>query len=142
MNLSTVVLDYDGTIATSGELHPEVRTAILELRAAGQTVILATGRILADLQRAMGDLRLVDAVVAEDGAVLAFPDSGRSTTLAPLPAVLIDELRRRGVRVAVGECIVESDADVAPMVLGLVRELELPLVLAFNRGRLMTLPQG
>lgn len=142
MNLSVVVLDYDGTIATSGVLHPDVRAAIAQVRAAGLTVILATGRILADLQRVMGDVRLVDAVVAENGAVLAFPDTGRSTALSPVPTMLIDHLRQRGVELVAGECIVEADAAAAPIVLESIRALELPLVVAFNRGRLMVLPQG
>src|SRR5438477_323302 len=43
MHLGVVVLDYDGTIATSGVLDQDVRSAILELRAAGVTVVLATG---------------------------------------------------------------------------------------------------
>ena len=94
MNPGVVVLDYDGTIATSGELAPDVRSAIVALRAAGITVILATGRILSDLQRVMGDLRLLDAVVAENGAVLAFPDTGRSTVLGRAPAKLVDRLRQ------------------------------------------------
>jgi HAD superfamily hydrolase (TIGR01484 family) len=71
LNLSVVVLDYDGTIADNGVLNPEVRASIAEVRARGLTVMLATGRILSDLQRVLGDLRVVDAVVAENGAVLA-----------------------------------------------------------------------
>ena len=142
MNLSVVVLDYDGTIAHNGLLHPEVRAAIAEIRASGLTVVLATGRILRDLQRLLGDLRLVDAVVAENGAVLAFPESGRSTAFGAAPASFVESLRRRNVQVAVGECVVETDASAAPIVLDLVRQMELPLVLAFNAGRLMVLPQG
>jgi hydroxymethylpyrimidine pyrophosphatase-like HAD family hydrolase len=142
MSLSVVVLDYDGTIADDGVLHPDVRAAITEARTAGLTVVLATGRILTDLQRVLGDLRLVDAVVAENGAVLAFPDSGRSTVLGAAPSTLVDALREHGVEVAVGECVVEADASAAPIVLELVRKMELPLVLAFNAGRLMILPQG
>jgi hydroxymethylpyrimidine pyrophosphatase-like HAD family hydrolase len=141
LNLGVVVLDYDGTIAIDGELDPAVESAIVDLRAAGMTVLLATGRIVADLHRVMGDLRLVDAVVAENGAVVAFPESGRSTTFGPLPVTLIDALRERGLDVALGECVVEAEATAAPVVLELIRQLELPLVLAFNRARMMVLPQ-
>jgi soluble P-type ATPase len=41
LNLSVVVLDYDGTIADNGVLHPEVRAAIAELRASGFTLVAA-----------------------------------------------------------------------------------------------------
>jgi HAD superfamily hydrolase (TIGR01484 family) len=94
LNLSVVVLDYDGTIADNGVLHPEVRAAIAEIRASGLTVVLATGRILSDLQRVLGDLRVVDAVVAENGAVLAFPESGRSTALGAAPDSFVAALRQ------------------------------------------------
>jgi hydroxymethylpyrimidine pyrophosphatase-like HAD family hydrolase len=142
LSLSVVVLDYDGTIADNGVLHPEVRAAIAEIRASGLTVVLATGRILSDLQGVLGDLRVVDAVVAENGAVLAFPESGRSTALGAAPDSFVAALRQRNVQVTVGECVVETDASAAPIVLDLVRQMELPLVLAFNAGRLMVLPQG
>ena len=36
----------------------------------------------------------------------------------------------------------EADAALAPRILAVIRELELPLVLLFNRSRLMVLPQG
>jgi hydroxymethylpyrimidine pyrophosphatase-like HAD family hydrolase len=137
-----LVLDYDGTIAQDGVLNADVRTAIADVRSTGMSVVLATGRILCDLQRVMGDLRIVDAIVAENGAVLAFPDSGRSTALGAAPAGFAEELRHRGVEVAVGDCIVETDASAAPTVLEVVRQMELPLVLVFNAGRLMILPQG
>jgi soluble P-type ATPase len=47
-----LALDYDGTIAQDGRLHPDVRTAIEEARTRGITVVLVTGRILGDLRRA------------------------------------------------------------------------------------------
>jgi hypothetical protein len=84
----------------------------------------------------------VDAVVAENGAVLAFP-SGHSRLLGhPPPPVFLDELRHRGIEFAEGQCVVEADAASAPRILAVIRELELPLVLVFNRDRLMVLPQA
>jgi len=70
MKFSVLALDYDGTIAREGVLDPEVRTAIAEVRAQGITVVIASGRVLADLEHVAGDLGCVDAVVAENGAVL------------------------------------------------------------------------
>lgn len=82
MRLGVVALDYDGTIAVHGALDPAVRAAILRARERDITVVLVTGRILDELRRVAGDLRFVDAVVAENGAVLAFP----ATTHRPVPA--------------------------------------------------------
>jgi hydroxymethylpyrimidine pyrophosphatase-like HAD family hydrolase len=143
MKLSALALDYDGTIATDGRLSPAVRDAIGEVRRHGIVVVLATGRRLADLHRVAGDLQCFDAVVGENGAVLEFPSSGRHTRLGhpPNPDVL-EVLRQRKIDVTAGECVIEADASAAPAVLEAIRTLELPLVLAFNRGRLMVLPQA
>jgi len=141
MKLSAFVLDYDGTIAVDGVFNPAVRSAIASVRRRGIVVILATGRQLGDLRRLVGDLACFDVVVAENGAILDFPASGRHATLAhPPSAGFLTELRARHVDFAVGECVVETDASAAPIILQVIRSLQLPLTLHFNRGRLMVLP--
>lgn len=143
MRFRTLALDFDGTIALDGQLDPEVDRALEELGARGLTRVLVTGRILADLRCRLGHLRDFDAIVAEEGAVLAFPRSGTSRLLGRPPAPeLLEGLRRHGLEARVGQCLVECDASLAPAVLGLIRELELPLVIHFNRGRMMILPQA
>jgi hypothetical protein len=90
-----------------------------------------------------GDLHFVDGVVAENGAVLHFPDSDHTSTLAPrISEGFIVELRRRGIPFGAGQCLVDADASEAPRLLEVIRALQLPLVLMFNAGRVMTLPQG
>lgn len=143
MKFSTLALDFDGTIARNDVLDPGVRDAIAEVRAKGIVVILVTGRILDDLRRVAGDLHFADAVVAENGAVIEFPDSGYSRLLAPsAPEVLVKELKRQGVPFAAGQSVIDAHADSAPQILAILRRLELPLVLAFNRSRVMVLPQA
>ncbi|HXX45650.1 MAG TPA: HAD family hydrolase [Candidatus Acidoferrales bacterium] len=142
MKFRVLALDYDGTIAQDGILDPDVKSAILEARARGIVVVLVTGRILSDLKRLMGDLSFFDAIVAENGAVLSFL-SGHSRVIGQTPpAAFQDELRRRGLEFLVGQSIVECDANCAPQVLAAIRQLELPLLILFNRGRLMVLPQS
>lgn len=142
MKFRVLALDYDGTIAQDGMLDPTVKAAIMEARARGIVVILVTGRILDDLKQLVGDLGFFDAVVAENGAVLSFL-SGHSRLIGqPPPAVFVEELRRRQIGFTLGQCVVESDAGSAPRILAVLRELELPLLLLFNRSRLMVLPQG
>jgi hydroxymethylpyrimidine pyrophosphatase-like HAD family hydrolase len=137
-----LALDYDGTIAVDGALDPHVRAAIAEVRAAGVAVVLVTGRILDDLRRLTGDLRFVDAVVAENGAVVVYPMTGHSMVLgSPPPVPFVDHIRQHEIEIAVGTCVVEASASDAHRVLSVVREMELPLVLLFNRSRLMILPE-
>ena len=143
MKLSAIALDYDGTVARGDVLEPSVRGAIAAARTKGITVLLVTGRILDELRRVAGDLHFVDAVVAENGALLHFPDSGHTSTLAPTVSEdFLAELRRRGIPFSAGRSLVDADANEAPRLLEVVRTLQLPLVLIFNAGRVMTLPQG
>ena len=143
MKLFAVAVDFDGTIAFGDAVDPAIRDAIAELRTRGVTVLLATGRILGELKRVAGDLHFVDAVIAENGAVLHFPESDHTTTLAPpVPAGFVDELTKRGVRCTAGQALVDASAADAPALLDVIRALELPLVLVFNKSRVMTVPQG
>jgi hydroxymethylpyrimidine pyrophosphatase-like HAD family hydrolase len=143
VKFSTLALDFDGTIARNDVLDPEVRKAISEARAEGIVVLLVTGRILDDLRRVAGDLYFVDAVVAENGAVIEFPDTGYSRILAePPPKVLLNELRREGITFEVGQSIIDADSNTAQRILAILQRLELPRVLLFNRSRVMVLPQA
>lgn len=144
MKCTTLALDYDGTIAEHDRLDPGVRTAIASARSRGITVLLVTGRILDDLRRVTsGDLRFVDAVVAENGAVVHVPQSGYTNVLAPLiPPALLEGLRQDGIAFTAGQCLVDADANQSLRVVEVIRRLELPLVPIFNRSRVMILAQG
>lgn len=143
VKLSVLALDYDGTITRGDAVDPGVRAAIAAARESGVTVLLVTGRILDELRRVAGDLHFVDGVVAENGSVVHFPDNGHTSTYAPpVPAGFLDELRRRGIPHQAGQCLVDADANEAARLLEAIRTLELPLVLLFNHGRVMTLSQG
>jgi hydroxymethylpyrimidine pyrophosphatase-like HAD family hydrolase len=143
VKLSVIALDYDGTIARHDRLDPSVLQAIAAARTNGIVVLLVTGRILSELQRVAGDLRFVDGVIAENGAVMFFPETGHQTVLAPLvPDAFLRELRRLGVPHHAGHALVDADAGDAARMLDVIRALEVPLVLLFNGGRVMALPQG
>ncbi len=143
MKLSVIALDYDGTIAKNDAVGQPVRDAIAAARAAGIVVLLVTGRILGELRRVAGDLHFVDGVIAENGALVHFPDSGYTSAISPLvPDILLRELVRRGIPFQAGQCLVDAAANEAPRLLEAIRALELPLVLVFNGGRVMVMPQG
>lgn len=143
MKLRVLALDFDGTITENDSVSVEVRAAIGDARRRGIKVVLVTGRRVAHLRETAGDLTFVDGVVAENGAVLTFPQSGEATVLGLRASEpLLAELRRRGVVHERGEVVVECEAKAAHEVLSIIRELQLPLVLLFNRDRLMILPQG
>lgn len=143
MKLSVIAVDFDGTIARDDALDAAVRQAIADARARRIMVAIVTGRRLDDLRGAAGDLHVVDAVVAENGAVLHFPATGYTSVLAaPPPPTLLDELTARNIPHTAGQCLVEAAAADAPAILDAIRTRELPLVLIFNRSRLMLMPQS
>ncbi|HEX7282716.1 MAG TPA: HAD hydrolase family protein [Vicinamibacterales bacterium] len=143
MKLFALALDYDGTIAFDDTVDPLIRDAIAAARTSGITVLLVTGRILDELRQVAGSLHFVDAVIAENGAVLHLPASNHTTLLgAALPAAFVTALRQRGISFRAGHSLIDADADDAPQLLQIIRNLELPLVLAFNKGRVMTTVQG
>ena len=143
MKLSVLALDYDGTVARDDRLDPSVREAITEARRRGIKVMVVTGRTVNELRRVAGELNFVDGVVAENGAIVHFPDGGLTAPLAPpLPPAFAAGLRERGIPFTAGECLVDADASAAPRMLEVIRELELPIVLVFNRSRVMALTQG
>jgi hydroxymethylpyrimidine pyrophosphatase-like HAD family hydrolase len=143
MKLSVIALDYDGTITRDDRLNTPVIEAIADARRRGVAVMLVTGRRLDDLRRVAGKLHFVDGVVAENGALVHFPDGGLTTTFAPpvAPAFLA-RLQEEAIPFQAGQCLIEADASAAPRMLDLIRELELPIVLVFNRSRVMAMTQG
>ncbi|HBZ71311.1 MAG TPA: hypothetical protein DEP35_16910 [Deltaproteobacteria bacterium] len=143
MKLKLLALDYDRTIAENGQLDRGVRSALIEARRKDITLVLATGRILGDLQRLPCGLELFDAVVAENGAVLNFPDTGRTIVLAEPPEqIFVQELTRRNIPFLAGTCLIELRSEYAEPAFAVIRELELPLAVAFNRERAMVLPEA
>jgi hydroxymethylpyrimidine pyrophosphatase-like HAD family hydrolase len=143
MKLSVLALDYDGTITRDDRPDASVLSAVADARRRNVTVILVTGRILGDLRRVAGDLQFVDGIVAENGALIHFPGTGHTTILAPLiPQAFVARLEELGIPFRAGQCLVDADASSAHRLLDVIRELELPIVLSFNRSRVMALAQG
>jgi hydroxymethylpyrimidine pyrophosphatase-like HAD family hydrolase len=142
MRLRAIAVDYDGTIATEGILDPAVRESIQKARQRGLVVVLVTGRILSDLRRVAGSLEFVDGIVAENGAVVSLPNGFTTSICQAPPPPLIAELTRQGIDFRVGRCLVEMDAAVANTAISLIRKLELPLCITFNRSRMMLLPDA
>ena len=143
VKLSAIAVDFDGTIARGDVLDPAVPAVLAAARAKGLTILLVTGRTLDDLRQVAGHLPFIDAVIAENGAMIHFPGSGHASPLGPaVPEAFVNELPRRGVTFNAGHSLVDCDAAEAPQLLETIRTLELPLVLHFNRGRVMVLPQG
>lgn len=144
MRYLVLATDYDGTLATDGQVEPATIAALERLRASGRRLLLVTGRELEDLGRVFPRLDLFDRVVAENGAVLHDPHAGETRDLAePADPRLVTALRERGVEpLSVGRVIVATWEPHEATVLEEIRRLGLELEVIFNKGAVMVLPAG
>ena len=144
MRYHVLACDYDGTLATRGQVDAGTLASLDRLRGSGRKLILVTGRQLPDLMEVFPRLDLFDRVVAENGALLYTPSDRTERTLAePPPEAFVTALRRREVRpLGVGRVIVATWRPEESAVLETIRELGLELQVIFNKGAVMVLPSG
>lgn len=143
MKWKAFATDFDGTIATDGSVDESTMEALRRVRAAGLLTLLVTGRELKDFSAAAGILHLFDAVVAENGGVLFYPDTQEMRIIAaPPPQSFVDELLREGVPVSVGHSIVATVEPHEGTVLEVIKTQALELQVIFNKGAVMMLPSG
>ncbi|MFO0788931.1 MAG: HAD family hydrolase [Pirellulales bacterium] len=144
MQFHVLATDYDGTLATDGVVPDETIRALERLRNSGRKILLVTGRIIPQLLHVFPQLKLCDLVVADNGAVLYEPTTGKVERLAdPPPQEFILELAKRGVpELEVGDVIVATWEPHEATVLQTIRDLRLELQIIFNKGSVMILPTG
>ncbi len=144
MRYLVLCCDYDGTLATEGEVFPETAAAVERLLASGRRLVLVTGRELDELKTVCHCLQLFEYVVAENGALLYHPATDTETPLAQRPPdAFVAALKARGVeRVSVGRVIVATWEPYETAVLETIRDQGLELQVIFNKGAVMVLPAG
>jgi hydroxymethylpyrimidine pyrophosphatase-like HAD family hydrolase len=144
MRYLALCCDYDGTLATEGEVFPETAAALERLIASKRRPVLVTGRELDQLQTVCPYLDLFEYVVAENGAVLYEPATRKETALAQRPPdSFVAALRARGVGpISVGRVIVATWEPHETAVLETIKDHGLELQVIFNKGAVMILPAG
>ena len=144
MQILAIASDYDGTIAEDGVTAPSTVAALARFKASGRKLILVTGRPLPDLKEVFGSLALFDVVVAENGGLLYYPDTGHVRPLAAQPSELfVARLRERGVDdIAVGQTIVATHVGHHETIRNTIAEMALDIEIILNTDALMVLPQG
>ncbi len=137
-----VAVDYDGTLAEHGTVGRDVLAAVERARQRGLRVLLVTGRVLDDLRQVFPEVdRHVDAVVAENGAVVVSP-AGKRLLAPPVDDRLAGSLRARGVAASAGDVLLACAGADEPIVLEEIRRLGAACQLVRNRAQLMVLPEG
>jgi hypothetical protein len=141
VEVQAIATDYDGTLAREGRVERATLAALKRARAAHFKLILVTGRELPSLRRIFSSLSLFDRVVAENGALLYRPSTGRQEMLCPAPSkALVAVLRERRVPLSVGKCVVATEQPHHVAVRQAIRKLGLPLHVIFNKEAVMILP--
>jgi hydroxymethylpyrimidine pyrophosphatase-like HAD family hydrolase len=135
-----IAVDYDGTIADDDGPQPDVLAALTEMRSAGRSVVLVSGRILSELRKVFpGVDDHVDLIVGENGGVVSRGGTERLLSL-PVPRELEVALAERAVGFRRGKVLLACDGQDEAVVLAEVRRLGLECQLVRNRGALMVLP--
>ena len=144
MHYRAFVTDFDGTIASYGNVDRETILALYRLRQSGRRVILATGRFLDNLLSVCPEFGVFDYILAEDGAVLYRPSDGETTILSdPLPKRLMDALREAKVEpLYEGSVICSTVASEKTKILEAIQKVGLEVQIVFNGGSLMVVPVG
>ena len=143
MRYMALATDYDGTLATDGQVAPATLAALEALKASGRRILLATGRHLDDLRRVFPKIDVCDRIVAENGAVLYDPASRDETLLTEVPPPeFLSALREAGVKFDVGRAIISSWTPAETAILDAIKKMALDYQVIFNKGAVMVLPSG
>jgi hypothetical protein len=143
MRYRVIATDYDGTLACNGRVDRDTLAGLKRARESGRKLFLVTGRELPSLRQVFSRLRLFDWIVAENGALLHHPATGEKRLLCPPPSrELVAYLRKQGMPLSVGKCIVATTRPHEVAVLQAIRELKLDLQVIFNKESVMILPRG
>ena len=136
--------DYDGTLASEGQVDAATLAALRRFRETGRRLILVTGRRLEDLSPVFPHINLFERAVLENGALLYRPAKGEERLLGPPPSeVFVRTLKARGVNpLSVGRVITATWEPHLRIVNQTIRELELELEVILNKRAVMVLPPG
>lgn len=144
MDYRALATDYDGTIASQGFVDDGTMECLRALRRTGRKLILVTGREMNDLGKVFNGMRDFDLIVAENGALLFWPETHREVLLTEPPkAELVKLLVAHGVQpLSVGRAIIATREPHEVTVLEAIKSLGLELQVIFNKGAVMILPSG
>lgn len=142
MQYLALATDYDGTLAQDGHVEHATLQSLVQLRASGRKLILVTGRELPDLQATFPQWQRCDCIVAENGALLYWPDGDHEQVLAePVSEAFIDEMARRDVKpFSVGRVIFATWRPHEAIVLEVIQQIGLGYQIIFNKRSVMVLP--
>jgi hydroxymethylpyrimidine pyrophosphatase-like HAD family hydrolase len=139
----TLVTDYDRTL-TDADLNayePALRVLKLLQERGRAKVIVATGRGMPFVNEMRESLSFAEAVVAENGAVVWLPRSGKVMVLGDGSRAKA-ALRASRLPFEEGEVIVSVKKGLEGKVRNVIRKARLGVELQYNQDSIMLLPRG
>lgn len=143
MNIKALAIDYDGTLASEGVVDERTVTALRKFKATGKKLFLVTGRELLELLNLFPESDVFDVIVAENGALLHYPQTQQQILLTgPPPLSLIYELLNREIAfLSIGRCIIATRKPYDSIVKEILPNYP-DLSIAYNNNSVMILPGG
>ncbi|MCS7143104.1 MAG: HAD hydrolase family protein [Aigarchaeota archaeon] len=140
---SIIAIDYDGTFTSAHPPSPEFLRRFRSHRKRHDSLfVLSSGRLLSDLMGVKEIPYLFDVIIAENGAILYFPNHGTKVKLFERPRGLEELVRGLSIDALYGEVLIATDrvnSDLLERHLsGLADEVEVK----FNVGSMMIVPRG
>lgn len=143
MRFSVLATDYDGTLASDGQVAATTIAALERLRASGRKLIMVTGRHMPDLSTVFSRFDLFDRIVAENGGVLNCPATGEERLLCDPPDPrFMALLRERKVPFLPGRTVIATWRAYEEAVMHAIGDFGIPLQVALNKSSIMILPPG
>lgn len=135
--------DGDGTLVKGGRMARTTLAALRRWRRSGRRLLLTTGETPHEVAE-FPHLELFDLVIAENGALIYDPATGKEQVLAPAPpARLLRALRRVYVEpLQRGRVILATEHSQERKVVRVLADLNLTWQIQRNRRDLMILPPG
>jgi hydroxymethylpyrimidine pyrophosphatase-like HAD family hydrolase len=143
MRFQLLATDYDGTLASEGQVQQKTIAALERLRASGRKLVLVTGRHMPDLSTVFSRFDLFERIVAENGGLLYRPASCEEELLCgPPDERFLALLQERQIPFVPGRTVVASWRPHEKAVLAAIRDLGLELQVTLNKDSVMVLPTG
>jgi hydroxymethylpyrimidine pyrophosphatase-like HAD family hydrolase len=137
-----LAVDGDGTLTSRGDMPRTTLRALRRLLEAGGQILLVTGEKLRSVQE-FPHVRLFHRVVAENGAVVYDPQTGKHRRLcAPRPTELLPALQAHVRCVSGGEVVMMCQTSHKRVVEKALYEIKSDWRTVLNRRDLLVLPPG
>ena len=142
-HLKVLSTDLDGTLAKDGVVPSKTWDLLRQVKKAGMTLILATGRVIDNFINDGPFVEIFEAIVAENGAVVFFPRKNLvKQPFGRLSPLLIQRLEGLNIPLERGMSIVATRIPHDEIVMKVLQELNISVTIEYNCGAVMLLPPG